>query len=38
MGIFGVWKRAHELRDASTPATVEFRDIMTYRRAPLLPK
>jgi len=38
MGIFGVWKRAHEARDASTPATIESHAIKTYQRAPLLPK
>ena len=38
MGLFGVWKRAHEARDASTPATIEGGSIKTYQRAPLLPK
>jgi hypothetical protein len=37
MGLFGVWRRAHEARDAATPATIEIEDIRTYARAPLLP-
>jgi hypothetical protein len=38
MGVFGLWKRAHEARDASTPATIESGAIKIYERAPLLPK
>lgn len=38
MGLFSVWKRAHEARDANTPATIESGAIKTYSRAPLLPK
>lgn len=38
MGVFGLWKRAHEARDASTPATIESGAIRIYERAPLLPK
>jgi hypothetical protein len=38
MGMFGVWKRAHEARNAQTPATIESGGIKTYQRAPLLPK
>lgn len=38
MGIFGVWKRAHETRDPHGPAIIESGSIRTYRRAPLLPK
>lgn len=38
MGLFGVWKRAHEAREAGTPATIESGAIKTYQRAPLLPK
>lgn len=38
MGLFAVWKRAHDARDANTPATIEIDDIRTYQRAPLLPK
>jgi hypothetical protein len=37
MGLFAVWKRAHDARDASTPATIEIGDIRTYVRDPLLP-
>jgi hypothetical protein len=37
MGLFAVWKRAHNARDESTPATIEIDDIRTYSRAPLLP-
>lgn len=37
MGLFAVWKRAHEARDETTPATIEIADIRTYARAPLLP-
>lgn len=38
MGMFGVWKRAHEARHAGTPAAIETKDIKTYQRALLLPK
>jgi hypothetical protein len=38
LGVFGLWKRAHEARDASTPATIESGAIRIYERAPLLPK
>ena len=37
LGLFAVWKRAHQARDAATPATIEIGDIRTYARAPLLP-
>ena len=36
MGLFGVWKRAHDAREASTPATIEIEMIQTYQRADLL--
>ena len=36
MGLFGVWKRAHDAREASTPATIEIEMIQTYQRANLL--
>ncbi|MCW1381893.1 VOC family protein [Novosphingobium sp. KCTC 2891] len=36
MGLFGVWKRAHEAWDRTTSPIVEIEDIATYRRAPLL--
>lgn len=38
MGLFGVWKRAHDARDGNTPVTIESSDIQTYQRAPLLPR
>ena len=38
MGLFGVWKRAHEARNDSTPATIEIGDIKTYTTVPLLGK
>jgi hypothetical protein len=37
MGLFGVWKRAHDARNESTPATIEIGDIRTYAAAPMLP-
>lgn len=37
LGLFSVWKRAHEARTLETPAAIEMADIATYRRAPLLP-
>lgn len=37
MGLFAVWKRAHDASDGTTPATIEMEDIRTYARAPLLP-
>lgn len=37
MGLFAVWKRAHDASDGTTPATIEIEDIRTYARAPLLP-
>lgn len=37
MGLFAVWKRAHDARDDATPATIEIDDIKTYSRAPMLP-
>ena len=37
MGLFGVWKRAHDRRDASTPATIEIGEIKTYQHVSLLP-
>ena len=38
MGLFGVWKRAHDARNDSTPATIEIGDIRTYATVPLLGK
>lgn len=37
MGLFAVWKRAHEAWDGTTSPTIEIEDIKTYSRAPLLP-
>jgi catechol 2,3-dioxygenase-like lactoylglutathione lyase family enzyme len=37
MGLFAVWKRAHDARDGTTPASIELDEIKTYARAPLLP-
>jgi len=37
MGLFAVWKRAHDARDETTPATIEIEDIKTYGRAAMLP-
>lgn len=37
MGLFAVWKRAHEAWDGTTSPTIEIDDIKTYSRAPLLP-
>ena len=36
MGLFGVWKRAHDARNDQTPATIEIGDIRTYAVAPML--
>ena len=37
MGLFAVWKRAHDARNEQTPATIEIGDIRTYVAAPMLP-
>ena len=37
MGLFAVWKRAHDARNDQTPATIEIGDIRTYAVAPMLP-
>lgn len=37
MGLFGLWKRAHDARDADTPAMIELDGIVDYQRAPMLP-
>jgi hypothetical protein len=37
LGMFGVWKRAHEARTADTPATIEAGDMKTYARAAMMP-
>jgi hypothetical protein len=36
MGLFAVWKRAHDARDENTPASIEIEDILPYSRAPLI--
>lgn len=36
MGLFAHWKRLHEARDESTPATYEMEDLAFYQRAPLV--
>ncbi|HZU64678.1 MAG TPA: VOC family protein [Novosphingobium sp.] len=38
LGLFAVWRRAHEARDADTPATVEMGDMAAYARAALMAK
>jgi hypothetical protein len=38
MGLFGVWKRAHDARTDSTPASIEIGEIRTYATVPLLGK
>lgn len=37
LGLFARWRRAHDMRDEGTPATIELDDIGDYRRAPMLP-
>lgn len=37
MGLFAVWKRAHEAWDGKTSPIIEIEDIKTYNRAPMLP-
>jgi hypothetical protein len=37
LAVFALWRRAHQLRDANTPAILEIEDMPGYRRAPLLP-
>ncbi|WP_380876277.1 hypothetical protein ACFB49_08030 [Sphingomonas sp. DBB INV C78] len=37
MGLFGVWKRTHDARDDSTPATIEIGEMRTYETAPMMP-
>jgi hypothetical protein len=37
MGLFQAWKRAHDARDAGTPAAIEIGDIRTYAKAEMLP-
>ena len=37
LATFGLWRRAHELRDESTPAILEIDRMPVYVRAPLLP-
>lgn len=37
MGLFGLWKRAHDARGPESPATIEIGDIRDYARAALLP-
>jgi Glyoxalase/Bleomycin resistance protein/Dioxygenase superfamily len=36
LGMFGVWKRAHETWDGTGPATIEGGAMRTYQSAPLL--
>jgi hypothetical protein len=38
LGMFHIWKRAHQEWDGTTPPTIEIEDIKFYQRAPLLPK
>lgn len=37
MGLFAVWKRAHDARTDHTPAAIEIGDLRTYSRADMLP-
>lgn len=37
MGLFALWKRAHEAWDGTGPATIELDGIVDYARVPLLP-
>ena len=37
MGLFGVWKRAHDAFDGTGPVTIEIEKIKTYTPAPMLP-
>ena len=36
MGLFAVWKRAHDARTADTPATIELTELRTYTKAEML--
>ncbi|MDR7102396.1 VOC family protein [Croceicoccus sp. BE223] len=38
MGVFGLWKRAHEAWKPGDPWKIEAEDIADYKRAALLPK
>ncbi len=37
LGVFGIWKRAHDLWDGEGPAIVDFTEMQSYDRASLLP-
>jgi len=37
MGLFAVWKRAHDAFDGTGPVTIEIEKIKTYSPAPMLP-